>query len=67
MEFLILLMGQRVLRVRFFQQLDSLVLFFDLLAEFVDQVFQFVELLVVNGGRCRNRQRHDQREGGGAS
>ena len=57
--FLILRMGLRVLGMRFFQLTDSLVLFFDLLALFGDQVFQLVELLVVNGRRCPDGQGHN--------
>ena len=66
--FLILCVDLRVLGMCFFQLIDSLVLFFDLLALFGDHVFQLVELLVVNSRRCPDRQDHNQRAaGGGAS
>jgi hypothetical protein len=45
----------------FFQLLDSLVLFFDLLAELIDQFLQLIELLVVNSRRGPDRQRDQQR------
>jgi hypothetical protein len=60
LDFLLVLgVGLRVLPKRFFQLLDSLILFFDLLAEFIDQVFQLVELLVVRRAQCSERQ-HEQ-------
>jgi hypothetical protein len=65
---LILSVDLRVPRKRFFQLLDSLVLVFDLLAESSDQVFQLVELLVVNRPQCPDRQHdHQSAAHGGAS
>jgi len=54
--FLILKVQPSVLHMGGFQLIDSLILLFDFLDQIGDQVFQRVELLVVNGGGGRDRQ-----------
>jgi hypothetical protein len=58
-DFLILQMRLRILLMCFFQLIDPLVLFFDLLDQVGDEVFHLVELLVVDGRRCPDWQVHN--------
>ena len=55
---LVLCVDLAILRMGFFQLVNAVALFFDLLAQYGDRLLQVLELLVVNGRRCRNRLGH---------